>query len=107
MEQNCRALRTTGAFDDPDDNLAAVDTKDSLTVGWMAWMAQRYAQAKVNAQHSKDSFARLLRLIAAARLAGMNQKVSRRPTVWAPTFFITRLMNRMRRPHCRPCTTWC
>lgn len=63
-------------FDDPDDELAAVDTKDSLKVGWIARKAQRYAQAKVNAQHSKDPFARLLRLIAAARLAGMNQKVS-------------------------------
>lgn len=63
-------------FTDPDEGLAAVETKASLQVGWIALKAQRYAQAKVNAKQGKEAFARLLRLVAAARLGGMRQKVS-------------------------------
>lgn len=62
--------------DADEDALAAVESKESLKVGWIARQARRYGQAKSNAQHSKDSLARFLRLVAAARLVTMKQKVS-------------------------------
>jgi esterase/lipase superfamily enzyme len=61
--------------DKDEDSLAKVK-KNKLTEGWIARKARRYAQAKVNAQHSRDALARFLRLVAAARLATMTQKVS-------------------------------
>lgn len=70
------AKEPTNKFTDPDEGLAAATTKASLREGWIEHKARRYAQAKVNAQHSKDALARWLRLVAAARLGGMQQKVS-------------------------------
>jgi esterase/lipase superfamily enzyme len=64
------------ATDEDEDALAKVKTRDDLKEGWIARKARRYNQAKVNAQYSKDSLARLLRLVAAARLARLQQKVS-------------------------------
>ncbi|MFN3570205.1 MAG: alpha/beta hydrolase [Polaromonas sp.] len=64
------------ATDDDEDALAKVKTRDDLKEGWIARKARRYNQAKVNAQYSKDSLARLLRLVAAARLGKLQQKVS-------------------------------
>ena len=62
--------------DEDEDALSKIDTKDKLKEGWIARKARRYGQAKLNAQHSKDSLARFLRLVAAARLGTMKQKVS-------------------------------
>lgn len=62
--------------DDDDEALASVKSRDSLKEGWIARKARRYAQAKVNAQHSTDALARLLRLVASRRLHLMQQKVS-------------------------------
>ena len=59
-----------------EDALSEVKTKESLKEGWIARKARRYGQAKLNAQHSKESLARFLRLVAAARLGTMTQKVS-------------------------------
>lgn len=70
-----KAPKGAAAADD-DDDLAVVKTKASLKTGWIQRKAQRYGQAKTNAQHSKDSLARLLRLVASSRLGGMKQKVS-------------------------------
>jgi|GEM_PF-1920881 len=64
------------ATDEDEDALAKVESRDKLKEGWIARKARRYNQAKVNAQYSKDSLARLLRLVAAARLGKLQQKVS-------------------------------
>ena len=64
------------ATDDDEDALAKVESRDKLKEGWIARKARRYQQAKTNAQYSKDSLARLLRLVAAARLGTLKQKVS-------------------------------
>lgn len=64
------------ATDDDDEALSAVKSRDSLKEGWIARKARRYAQAKVNAQHSTDALARLFRLVASRRLHLMQQKVS-------------------------------
>lgn len=62
--------------DADEDALSVVKTKESLKEGWIARKARRYGQAKLNAQHSKESLARFLRVVAAARLGTMTQKVS-------------------------------
>lgn len=62
--------------EEDEDTLSNIDTKDKLKDGWIARKARCYGQAKLNAQHSKDSLARFLRLVAAARLGTMKQKVS-------------------------------
>lgn len=64
------------ATDDDDEALSAVKSRESLREGWIARKARRYAQAKVNAQHSTDALARLLRLVASRRLHLQQQKVS-------------------------------
>ncbi|MDK9704536.1 MAG: hypothetical protein OEL20_15490 [Sulfuritalea sp.] len=58
-----------------DETLADV-SKDNLQEGWINRKARRYAQAKINAQHSGASLARFLRLVASARLATMKQPFS-------------------------------
>ena len=63
------------ATDADEDSLAHV-TKAKLDEGWIQRKARRYAQAKVNAQHSTASLARFFRLVAAARLATMTQPYS-------------------------------
>lgn len=63
------------ASDGDEDSLSDV-TRDKLGEGWIQRKARRYAQAKVNAQHSTASLARLFRLVAAARLATMTQPYS-------------------------------
>lgn len=68
--------KSKSATDDDDEALSAVKSRDSLKEGWIARKARRYAQAKVNAQHSTDALARLLRLVASRRLHLMQQKVS-------------------------------
>ncbi|MES2949633.1 MAG: alpha/beta hydrolase [Pseudomonadota bacterium] len=62
--------------DADEDALSAVKSKESLKEGPIARKARRYGQAKLNAQHSKESLARFLRLVAAARLGTVQQKVS-------------------------------
>lgn len=62
--------------DDDEDALTNVKTRDDLRQGWIARKARRYGQAKKNAQESKDSLARFLRLVAAARLRKQSRKVS-------------------------------
>lgn len=62
--------------DADEDALSSAKSKNHLKEGWIARKARRYGQAKLNAQHSKDSVARFLRLVAAARLGTMKQKVS-------------------------------
>lgn len=62
--------------DDDEDALSNINSKEKLKEGWIARKARRYGQAKLNAQHSKDSLARFLRLVAAARLGTMKQRVS-------------------------------
>ena len=62
--------------DDDEDALSSIDSKEKLKEGWIARKAIRYGQAKLNAQHSKDSLARFLRLVAAARLGTMKQRIS-------------------------------
>jgi len=62
--------------DDDEDALADVKSREDLKEGWIARKARRYNQAKQNAQYSKDSLARFLRLVAAARLGKLKQKVS-------------------------------
>lgn len=62
--------------DADEDALALVTSKDALKEGWIARKARHYGQAKTNAQHSKESLARFLRLVAAARLGAMKGKVS-------------------------------
>ena len=62
--------------DNDEEALSSVKSKAHLTEGWIARKARRYGQAKLNAQQSKDSVARFLRLVAAARLGTMKQKVS-------------------------------
>ena len=64
------------ATDDDDEALAHIKSRDSLREGWIARKARRYAQAKVNAQHSTDALARVLRLVASRRLHLQQQKVS-------------------------------
>ncbi len=64
------------ATDDDDEALAAATSREALREGWIARKARRYAQAKVNAQHSTDALARALRLVASRRLQLMQQKVS-------------------------------
>lgn len=61
--------------DADEDSLADVK-KDKLQEGWIKRKARRYAQAKTNAQHSAQSLARFLRLVAAARLSTMSQPFS-------------------------------
>jgi Alpha/beta hydrolase of unknown function (DUF900) len=61
--------------DNEDESLAAVNSSNS-SEGWIQRKARRYAQAKVNAQQSAHSFARFLRLLAAARLGTMKQPYS-------------------------------
>ncbi len=68
--------KTRPATDDDEDALARVESREKLKEGWIARKARRYLQAKTNAQYSKDSLARLLRLVAAARLGRLQQKVS-------------------------------
>lgn len=62
--------------DDDEDALAKVESREDLKKGWIARKALRYNQAKANAQYSKDSLARLLRLVAIARLRNPTKKVS-------------------------------
>ncbi len=62
--------------DDDDEDLAHIKSRDSLKEGWIARKARRYAQAKINAQHSTDALARVLRLVASRRLHLQQQKVS-------------------------------
>lgn len=62
--------------DKDEDALSKVESKESLQEGWIARKARRYGQAKLNAQYSGNSFARFLRLVAAARLGTLKQKVS-------------------------------
>lgn len=62
--------------DDDEDALTRVQTREDLKEGWIARKARRYGRAKQNAQESKDSLARFLRLLAAARLRKQNRKVS-------------------------------
>ena len=66
---------TKVSSDTDEDSLADVN-KDNLQEGWIKRKARRYAQAKVNAQHSAQSLARFLRLVAAARLSTMPQPYS-------------------------------
>jgi hypothetical protein len=58
-----------------DESLASVK-RDNLNEGWIQRKARRYAQAKINAQHSGTALARFMRLIASARLATMKQPFS-------------------------------
>lgn len=58
-----------------EDSLASVKS-DNLSEGWIQRKARRYAQAKINAQHSAIALARFLRLIASARLATLKQPFS-------------------------------
>ena len=62
--------------DADEEALVAIQSREDLKQGWLARKARRFHQAKVNAQYSKDSLARLLRLVAAARLGKLQQKVS-------------------------------
>jgi hypothetical protein len=62
--------------EDNEDELAVVKSKESLKQGSIKQKADRYKQAKVNAENSRDSLARFLRLVAASRLGTMRQKVS-------------------------------
>lgn len=62
--------------DEDEDALKEAKSQKHLQEGWIARKARRYGQAKLNAQHSKNSLARFLRLVAAARLGTLNQKVS-------------------------------
>ena len=59
-----------------EEELAGIQTKESMDAGWIQKKAHRYGQAKLNAQQSRNSLARFLRLIAAARLATKNKKLS-------------------------------
>lgn len=59
-----------------EDSLGNISGKSQLKEGWLARKARRYGQAKLNAQNSKDSLARCLRLTALARLSGAKQKIS-------------------------------
>lgn len=61
---------------DKDEDSLSHASKDTLKEGWIQRKLRRYAQAKVNAQHSRDAFARFLRLVASARLATQSQRVS-------------------------------
>lgn len=58
-----------------DESLASVK-RDNLSEGWIQRKARRYAQAKINAQHSAMALARFLRLVASARLATIKQPFS-------------------------------
>lgn len=58
-----------------DETLANVN-RDNLKEGWIHRKARRYGQAKTNAQHSRASLARFLRLVGSARLATMQQPFS-------------------------------
>ncbi len=68
--------QTNLATDTQEDSLSIVTSKEKLKEGWIARKARRYGQAKLNAQNSKDSLARFLRLLALARLKTMKQKMS-------------------------------
>lgn len=59
----------------PEDSLAGINTSNSKE-GWAQRKIRRYRQAKVNAQDSGDALARLLRLLAAARLYGNQQPMT-------------------------------
>jgi hypothetical protein len=61
--------------DKDEDSLSKVSI-EKLKEGWIQRKLRRYAQAKINAQHSRDAFARFLRLVASARLATQGQRVS-------------------------------
>ncbi len=63
--------------DDPRewDGLAGVETANR-TEPWAARKARRYRQAKTNAQDGVDALARLLRLLAAARLYTNRQRMT-------------------------------
>ncbi len=62
--------------DADEDALGKITHKEQLKDSWIARTAVHYAHAKVNAQQSTDSLARFLRLVAAARLGTMKQRVS-------------------------------
>ena len=61
--------------DTGEESLSGI-TKDNLKEGWIQSKARRYAQAKVNAQHSTASLARFFRLLAAARVTSVAQPFS-------------------------------